>query len=115
MRGKTPGRHLRLIGWRQRGSDFTPRDRFYLRLVRPHLEKAFRSGSWARQEPTLTRREVEVLTMVQAGLTNRQIATRMGLSEATVRTHMQNIHSRLKVSSRTAAVQQVFGAEENWL
>ena len=115
IRGKTPGRHLRLIGWRQRGSDFTPRDRFYLRLLRPHLLNAFRSGAWARQEPTLTQREFEVMTMVQAGLTNRQIARRMGLSEATVRTHLQNTYARLEVSSRTAAVHRVFGAGENWL
>lgn len=115
IRGTTPGRHLRLIGWRQRGSDFTPRDRFYLRLLRPHLEKAFRSGTLARQEPILTRRELEVLTMVRAGLTNRQIAKRIGLSEGTVRTHLQNTYARLEVSSRTAAVHLVFGADDNWL
>jgi DNA-binding CsgD family transcriptional regulator len=114
MRGRTPGRHLRLIGWRQRGSDFTLRDRFYLRMLKPHLETAFRAGALARQEPRLTQRELEVMTMVQAGLSNRQIAGRMGLSEGTVRTHLQNIYARLKVSSRTAAVHRVFGTHENW-
>ncbi len=115
IRGRSPGRHLRLIGWRQRGSDFTDRDRFYLKLLRPHLENAFRSGLQARQEPTLTRREREVMMLVQAGLSNTQIARRMGLAEGTVRTHLNHIYARLHVSSRTAAVHRVFGVGVNWL
>jgi len=114
IRGRTPGRHLRLIGWRQRGSDFTDRDRFFLRLLRPHLGYAFRSGSLARQEPNLTGRQLEVMAMVQAGLSNTQIARHMGLSEGTVRTHLENIYARLDVSSRTAAVHRVFGDGDNW-
>jgi DNA-binding CsgD family transcriptional regulator len=115
IRGRTPGRHLRLIGWRERGSNFTDRDRFFLRLLRPHLGNAFQSGSLARQEPAaLTRRQLEVMTMVQVGMTNRQIARRVGLSEGTVRTHLENIYARLDVSSRTAAVHRVFGVGDNW-
>jgi DNA-binding CsgD family transcriptional regulator len=114
IRGRTPGRHLRLIGWRQRGSDFSERDRFFLRLLRPHLGQAFRSGSLARQEPSLTRRQLEVMSMVQTGMTNTQIARKMGLSEGTVRTHLENIYARLHVSSRTAAVQRVFGVGDDW-
>jgi len=115
IRGRTAGRHLRLIGWRERGSDFTDRDRFFLRLLRPHLRNAFRSGALAGQEPTLTRRQVQVMKMVRAGLTNGQIARRMQLSEGTVRTHLDNIYVRLDVSSRTAAVHRVFGVADDWL
>jgi DNA-binding NarL/FixJ family response regulator len=52
----------------------------------------------------LTNREVEVLALVAAGLTNRQIAERLVLSEHTVHRHLSNILGRLGVSSRAAAV-----------
>jgi len=114
-RGRTPGRHLRLIGYRERGSDFSERDRFSLRLLRPHLEHAFRAGWVARRERPLTQRQLQVLALVQAGLSNTQIARRMRLSEGTVRTHLNDIYARLQVTSRTAAVERVFGVGESWL
>lgn len=52
--------------------------------------------------------------MVQAGLTNQQVANRMALSEGTVRTHLNNIYVRLQVPGRVAAVQQVFGVSDDW-
>ena len=113
--GRTQGRHLRLIGLRQRGSDFTDVDRFFLALIRPHLEKAFRSGIRASEEPTtLSRRQLQIMRMVQSGLTNGQIAHRLELAEGTVRTHLNRIYARLEVPSRTAAVQKVFGASDSW-
>jgi DNA-binding NarL/FixJ family response regulator len=45
---------------------------------------------------------------VAAGHTNTQIARRIGLSEGTVRTHLENIYERLQVSSRTAAATRAF-------
>jgi len=46
--------------------------------------------------------------LIAAGHTNTQIARRLGLSEGTVRTHLENIYERLQVSSRTAAVTRAF-------
>ena len=43
-----------------------------------------------------------------AGHTKTQIARRLGISEGTVRTHLENIYERLQVSSRTAAVTCAF-------
>ena len=51
----------------------------------------------------LTARELEVLRLVAAGNSNRQIARELVLSEHTVARHVQNIFAKLDVSSRTAA------------
>ncbi len=55
----------------------------------------------------LTPRQTDLLRLVADGHTNGQIARRLGLSEGTVRTHLENIYGRLQVSSRTAAVLRV--------
>ena len=51
----------------------------------------------------LTEREGEVLRLVTAGKTNRQIAADLFLSEKTVARHMNNIFDKIGVSSRAAA------------
>src|SRR3954469_6611935 len=51
----------------------------------------------------LTPREREVITLVAAGHTNQQIATRLSVSERTARTHVSNILAKLGLSSRTQA------------
>jgi NarL family two-component system response regulator LiaR len=51
----------------------------------------------------LTEREVEVLQLVAQGQSNREISDRLGISEATVRTHVSSILSKLKLPSRTQA------------
>jgi DNA-binding CsgD family transcriptional regulator/tetratricopeptide (TPR) repeat protein len=51
----------------------------------------------------LTAREVQVLSLVATGRTNREISSTLGISEHTVARHLQNIFSKLGVSSRTAA------------
>jgi DNA-binding NarL/FixJ family response regulator len=57
----------------------------------------------SRDTHGLTQRELEVLRLVAAGRSNRQIASAMVISEHTVARHMQNIFAKLGVSSRTAA------------
>ncbi|HEX6996952.1 MAG TPA: LuxR C-terminal-related transcriptional regulator [Gammaproteobacteria bacterium] len=51
----------------------------------------------------LTRRELEVLRLVATGLTNRQVAAELALSEKTVDRHVSNIFAKLDVPSRAAA------------
>jgi DNA-binding NarL/FixJ family response regulator len=51
----------------------------------------------------LTRREREILGLVVQGLTNRQIAELLCISQATVKTHVENIIEKLGVSDRTQA------------
>jgi LuxR family maltose regulon positive regulatory protein len=48
-------------------------------------------------------REREVLRLVCAGLTNREIAARFSISDSTVKTHLDNIYRKLGVNSRTQA------------
>jgi NarL family two-component system response regulator LiaR len=52
---------------------------------------------------TLTKRELEVLSLIAQGLENREIAEQLVVSEATVRTHVSNILSKLHLASRTQA------------
>jgi DNA-binding NarL/FixJ family response regulator len=59
------------------------------------------------QEP-LSQRELEVLELVAAGTTNREIATRLFISEATVKTHLLHIYRKLGVPDRAAAVAAAF-------
>ena len=56
----------------------------------------------------LSARELEVLRLVAAGKTNREIAEELVVSEHTVARHMQNIFAKLGVSSRTAATAFAF-------
>jgi DNA-binding CsgD family transcriptional regulator len=51
----------------------------------------------------LSSRECEVLSLVSLGLTNRAIATRMGIEPGTVKKHLDNVFEKLGVHSRTAA------------
>jgi len=54
--------------------------------------------------PTLSPRETEVLALVAQGLSNPEIASRLFLGEATVKTHLLHAFEKLGVSDRTRAV-----------
>jgi DNA-binding NarL/FixJ family response regulator len=51
----------------------------------------------------LTPREAEVLGLVRAGLANKQIARRLGISERTVKAHLTSVFQRIGVADRTQA------------
>jgi len=104
-----PGRTLRLFFLRGPGPDFSERDRAVLTLLRPHLHHAHLEAERHRHPaPRLTPREQDLLRLLAAGHTNTQIARRLGISEGTVRSHLENIYEKLHVSSRTAAVTRAF-------
>ncbi len=54
--------------------------------------------------PPLTNREMEMLTLVLQGATNREIADRSKISERTVKTHLYRVYRKLRVKSRTKAI-----------
>lgn len=112
MPGHATGRHARMQLWRREGPDFTEREVILMTLLKPHVELAVRRATSERVQRQLTARQLQVMRMVRAGLTNRQIATRIGVSEGTVHVHLTNTYNRLGVQSRTAAVQAVFDSAD---
>ncbi len=103
------GTDRRLLLWRDKGApDFSEREKAMLALVRPHLaELHTRRDRELRSEPNLTPRQWEVLRQVATGASNTQIARTLGLSDATVRKHLENVFLRLGVQSRTEALARV--------
>lgn len=69
------------------------------------LLEASRAGG-ASRSPALTKRESEVLRFLADGLSARQIATRLSLSERTVNTHVATLYRKLGVSNRVEAVRE---------
>ena len=67
------------------------------------LEGSVRAGDAGPPLPALTPREREVLRLLAGGLTNRQIAERLVVSEHTVHRHVTNILRKLDLPSRTSA------------
>ncbi|MEV4364308.1 response regulator [Nonomuraea sp. NPDC004186] len=56
----------------------------------------------------LSARELEVLQLIADGATNREVATRLFISEATVKSHVLHIYTKLGVNDRAAAVAVAF-------
>ncbi len=63
--------------------------------------------------PPLTEREKEILRWVAAGLQNKEIAQKLGISLATVRNHIHNILEKLDVHSKLEAVSLAF--RQGWV
>ena len=57
----------------------------------------------------LSTREVEVLTLIAAGNSNKQIAGALSISEETTKTHVKNIMEKLRANDRTHAVMLALG------
>ncbi len=59
---------------------------------------------------SLTAREIDVLRLIAEGLSNREIAARLCLSEKTVNRHLANLYAKIDVHSRGAAIAYAFHA-----
>jgi len=91
---------------------------FVLPNLLARIEAVLRRSSWQKTEAkshdlpfgsdepveALTLREVEVLTLVAKGANNQAIADKLFVKEVTVKTHLNSIFKKLKVSNRTQAV-----------
>lgn len=95
----------RLALFRASGPDFSDREVRLLALVRPHLAELVELHQQACDpRPDLTLRQRQILSLVADGDTNGQIARHLGLSEGTVRKHLENAYARLGVTNRVAAI-----------
>lgn len=68
-----------------------------------------RAQEQVRDRTGLTRRELEILGAVSRGLSNREVARELFLSDQTVKFHLHNIYSKLGVSNRTEATVAAHG------
>ena len=64
---------------------------------------SLRKGGGLDRISELTPRELDVLRLVASGEPNKQIATKLAISERTARTHVSRILRKLRLSSRTQA------------
>jgi len=85
-----------------------PREKIILQEV--HLPAA-PATNFTLNQPQLdalgiTRRELEILSLIAQGLSNREIATRLFVSENTVKTHCSRAFDKLGARRRTQAVQR---------
>jgi DNA-binding NarL/FixJ family response regulator len=83
------------------------------RLAARILEEIRSQSEPAGPEEELTARELEVLDLVVARLTNAQIAERLVISEHTVKNHLKNILAKLHLRNRRQAA--AYGVARGWL
>lgn len=69
----------------------------------PKAARVLMQSSAPSQNARLSARETEVLRLVAAGLANKQIARKLGISERTVKQHLTNVFATIGVADRTQA------------
>jgi DNA-binding NarL/FixJ family response regulator len=72
-------------------------------LARAHNGRRERTQETVEETLGLTRRELEILTLVAEGHSNAQLARMLWVTEQTVKFHLSNIYRKLSVSNRTEA------------
>lgn len=98
--------------------DFSDKDLFILNILNGHLSNRLiqiqqrnKTDMFEREDGynftrrfNLTNREIEIIELVFAGLTNQEISNRIFVSPNTVKKHVQNIFRKLEVKSRTQLI-----------
>lgn len=72
----------------------------------PAADSPFTPDTARQKDLGITARELEILTLVARGLSNREIATQLFVSENTVKTHCSRAFDKLGAARRTQAVQR---------
>ena len=92
-----------------RGAIFDPQgENVVVGMPQGMLERA-KDGS----KGELSAREMEILLLVSRGLSNREVASSLALSEGTVKRHLSNVYPRIGVHSRGEAVRKAL--HEEWI
>lgn len=71
-------------------------------IVQPAISRASAAARRISPFELLTRREKEVARLIADGLSNKEVAGRLAMSEGTVKIHLHSIYSKLGVDNRTA-------------
>jgi DNA-binding CsgD family transcriptional regulator len=74
-------------------------------VIVPAREEPFVPDERKRDELGITRRELEILQLIAQGMSNREIAGKLYVSENTVKTHASRVFEKLGAKRRTQAVQ----------
>jgi two-component system NarL family response regulator len=74
------------------------------KLLTEFQKLSTRSDKVQYPSPTLTNRELEVLKLVAKGMSNREVADQLFISDNTVKNHVRNILEKLHLHSRMEAV-----------
>ncbi len=80
------------------GVDLNDKFLYVMPKIKPDIEKTIKS-----EKNYLTRRENEVLLKIADGMSNKEIAIALNVSERTVKNHISSIFKKIKVSDRTQA------------
>lgn len=76
------------------------------RLTRKAPATPFEKNEAALAALDITRREYETLELIAAGLSNKEIARKLGVSPNTVKAHLARVYEKLEVSRRTQAIRK---------
>ena len=82
-----------------------PRETVVVREVQVPAPERFVLNSARQEQLGITRRELEILEHIAAGLSNKEIAEKLFVSENTVKTHTARVLDKLNARRRTQAVQ----------
>jgi two-component system, NarL family, response regulator LiaR len=74
-------------------------------LIPAAVAQAFVLNEKKREDLSITRRELEILELIAQGMSNREIAEKLFVSENTVKTHSSRVFDKLGAKRRTQAVQ----------
>jgi DNA-binding NarL/FixJ family response regulator len=81
------------------------------------LPPAIATPSRNRPGSRLTLRQAQIVTLLQSGLSNREISDRLGISEGTVKVHLHRIYEKMGVSNRTQLAAEFMRSQRltaNW-
>jgi DNA-binding NarL/FixJ family response regulator len=85
-------------------SSFEPRDDFFCRASESGVPPRPSGKMPEKKSSRLSAREIEIMTAIAGGYANKQIASRLGISERTVKNHVTSIFKKLGVNARVEAL-----------
>ena len=82
-----------------------PKEKIVFKEAPPQVRQPFALNEGKREDLGITRRELEILALISQGMSNREIAQKLFVSENTVKTHSSRVFDKLGAKRRTQAVQ----------